>query len=119
MNLTRPIVGMFQMVTCCAASLVLSLPSPKDYPANMRVLYLTRTNITAQVNGDFEDVRIQYIKRITFTGTDPKPFADEPKNVLMEKESVIFETVTPRPTVRMPKLTIDQWRELQPPIPPK
>lgn len=120
MNVRLPFAMAFGfMLACCAASLVPQLPGPKDHPAKMRIFYLSRTNgIYAQANGDLEDVHLVHIKLIMFTGIDPSPFGNEPTNIVAEKEIILGSTVTPRPRQKdQPRLTIDQWREMQPPIP--
>lgn len=114
------IVAVCVAVTCYAAGLMPQFPSPKDHPAKMRILYMSRTNgIYTQANGDFEDVHLVHIKLVIFTGIDPNPFGNESTNIIVEKEVVLGSTVTPRLRRNdQPRLTIDQWRDLQPSVPP-
>lgn len=103
---------------CFAAGLIPALPPPKKYPADMLRSFLSTTSITAQVNGDVEDVEIKYFKRLEFTGTDPSPFADEAKTVVLSTNIFLFKVVTERPRVQPKRLTREEWEMMQPIIPP-
>lgn len=106
------------IAACCAvAALVPMLPEPKRHGAYMVISYSRETNYVTQVNGDMEDVKVRYLKHIQFTGTDPSPFADETNIITVVTNQLLFEIVTPRSKHQQPKLTLEEWRALQPPIP--
>lgn len=120
MNKISLLIGSVCLAAACyAAGLVPLLPTPKDHPAKMRILYLSRTNgIYAQANGDFEDVHLVHIKLVIFTGIDPNPFGGESTNIISEKEIILGSTVTPRPRQNdQRRMTLKEWQGMQPPTP--
>lgn len=103
---------------CYAASIIPKLPPPKTVNSKTTISYYLTTNTVTNVQHQ-DEVTIKYYKRFVTPCLDPAPLGDEPALTVRTNDDFLFQftTVRSKPAPE-PALTLKQWQELQPPVPP-
>jgi hypothetical protein len=103
---------------CYAASITPKLPVPKTVNSKTVISYYLITNVVGTPT-HMDEVTIKYYKRFVTTCNDLAPLGDESAITVKTNDDFLFQftTVKPKPAPE-PALTLEQWKAIQPPVPP-